>query len=519
MKQALLTLFAVMAIHSSFSQTTWSGEAAQVFYDNCTVCHNPDGIGPNSYMTYTGASAYGASIQNYVLNNIMPPWTADTAYQHFSQERVLTQAERDILLNWISDGLLPGDLAQAPPPPVYTGEQILPGLPDLVVEAPNYMSKANFADDYVCFAIPSGLTAGRKLKAMEVIPGNRQTVHHCLVYYDNGGWSTTDTSGNCAGPVTATLIGGYTPGSTPIIFPSTQDFSAGMQLGANTEIVLAMHYPVGSYGTWDQTKVNFYFYDEPVANFREVLCDPIVDDWTTSFVIDADQFDSLTVSETPTPADGTFLSVFPHLHLLGYSIKTWGVTPTNDTINFCNIPLWDFDWQDFYWFEYMKYVPTGTVFWGKAVWDNTVNNPHNPNSPPDDVQFGLNTTDEMFLVYFHYMAYQAGDENINIDSLTTEYLSLNAEVDNGSLLNAYPNPFKNSTTISYFLDNSSYVSIYVYDVHGRVVKKVVSEQQYTGQQSVEWDGSNGNGEDVGPGLYFYSVMINGQNYSGKLIKR
>jgi hypothetical protein len=517
MRKTLLGLLFLGTTITATSQTTWSDDAAQVIYDNCTVCHHDGGIGPSPLMTYAQASSYGAVIQNYVTNNIMPPWMADTSYSHFAQERVLTQNERDIILDWVADGLLPGDLQQAPPPPVYTANQMLPGAPDLTITAPNYMSKANFVDDYVCFSMNTNLTSGKKVKAIEVIPGNSEIVHHCLVYSSTSGLNQTDTAGNCAGPLFGTLMGGYTPGATPIIFPSSVDFSAGMQLAAGSQVILGMHYPAGSYGEWDQTKVNFYFYDEPVANFREVFCDPIIEDW--NFTIPAGQFDTLTVSYGPITSDMTVLSVFPHMHLLGHYIESWAITPSNDTLKFCKIPLWDFDWQDFYWFEYLRYVPVGSTVWGKAVWNNTVTNPHNPNNPPQPVTAGFNTTDEMFQIYHHYMAYQAGDENVNIDSLTTEFLSTVEIGQPYSDMKVYPNPFIDFTEISYQLKEPAFVSIYIYDIQGAVVKKLLRENQQMGPQNIIWNGTNTAGETVGSGIYFYSIMINGQHYSGKVLKQ
>ena len=520
MKKLLLLSLSAFAATFSFSQTKWHEDAAEVFCNNCTECHNSNGIGPNSLMTYAEAVNYGPLIESYVENNVMPPWTADSSFQHYAQERLLSQAERDVILNWISDGMLEGDIAQAPPTPVYNGAQLLSGVPDLVVTAPNYMSKATAgSDDYVCFAIPSGLTENRKVKAIEVIPGNRQIVHHCLVYSDDTGWAATDTSGDCAGPVTSELMGGYTPGATPTIFPSTAAFASGMELTAGCEIVLAMHYPAGSYGEFDQTKVNFYFYEEPVANFRPVACESIISDW--SFSIPAATFDSVEVVDNSVTADITMLSVFPHMHLLGDYIESYGVTPSNDTLNFAKIPQWDFDWQDFYWFEYMQKIPANTTIHGKGIYNNTVTNPHNPNNPPQTVSAGLNTSDEMFLIYFHFMLYQNGDEFISVDSLTNEFLS-----DGGllakehSFIQTYPNPFDHTTTILYSLEQSATVSLYIYDMQGRVVNKLLDrENQPAGTSQVDWNGTNLQGGEVPSGVYFYSIMIDGVPFSGKVVKK
>jgi hypothetical protein len=77
-----------------------------------------------------------------------------------------------------------------------------------------------------------------------------------------------------------------------------------------------------------------------------------------------------------------------------------------------DIPKWDFDWQLAYHFRSPVHLPFGTRVYADAVYDNTANNIHNPNSPPKNVAAGEATTDEMFLIFFSYLTYQAGDQNI-----------------------------------------------------------------------------------------------------------
>ena len=517
MKFYLLCIFFISTQLSA--QITWADDAAEVIYNNCTSCHNPNGIGPVSYMTYNDAYANAPNIQAYVMSNIMPPWTADSSFQHYSQERILTQAERDIIINWVADGSLPGDLNQAPPPPVYNGNQQLNGIPDLVIEAPLYMSKAtNNSDDYVCFAIPTGLLNDRKVKAFEVLPGNYETVHHCLVYSDATATSVTDTiGGNCGGPSNGDLMGGYTPGATPVIFPATANFASGMILEAGSNIILAMHYPEGSYGTFDQTTVNFYFYDDPTPNFREIKANPILQNWT--FSIAPNTIDTVEANFNGVINNFTLLSVFPHMHLVGKSIESYATTLSNDTIPFIRIPHWDFEWQDFYWFEYMKKLPFGSQVYGRGIYDNTVNNIHNPNSPPQTITAGLNTSDEMFLVYFHYMIYEQGDEFINVDSLTTLFLNTNNYKSTQSELEVYPNPFSEKTSINFNLQESEYVNVYIYDLQGKLVSKVWKGALEAGSHSIQWNGTTEGGSYVNDGLYFFSISIGHNNYNGRILKQ
>ena len=62
-------------------------------------------------------------------------------------------------------------------------------------------------------------------------------------------------------------------------------------------------------------------------------------------------------------------------------------------------------------------IPSATKIVGTATYDNTAGNPHNPNTSPQTICVGLNTTDEMFVIYYLYTLYQNGDENLNLDSL------------------------------------------------------------------------------------------------------
>jgi len=504
------------------AQTTWSEEAAQVFYDKCAQCHNPGGVAPFALIEYEDAYEYRALIQTYVTYNLMPPWTPDPSFQHYFGERILSEYERETILNWALDGALEGDPTLTPPPPVFSSEQILPGTPDLVVEMPEYMSKAtDTKDDYICISLPTSFIGDRKIKAVEVIPGNRSIVHHCLVYVDPMGTYPTDsTDGDCGGPSSPDqpLIMGYTPGSSPAVFPATEDFSTGMMLPEGSNIVFAMHYPHGSYGEYDQTKVNFYFYDEPVDNFREIFAAPVISNW--EFELPPDEITEVTAAFSDIPVDITALSVFPHMHLLGNSIESFGLTTDGDTIPFIRIPHWDFDWQDFYFFEFFQKIPAGTDLIANGTYDNTATNPHNPSDPPVTVVPGFNTTDEMFLVYFHLMAYQDGDEFINLDSLNSVFLSNQENILPDQVgISVYPNPFDKSTMIEYNLLESSFVTIFIYDMSGKVVNRLFRGEQEQGTQQVVWNGTSIEGNQASSGLYNYSMLINGVHQSGRIIKQ
>ena len=70
----------------------------------------------------------------------------------------------------------------------------------------------------------------------------------------------------------------------------------------------------------------------------------------------------------------------------------------------------------------------------------------------------------------------------------------------------YPNPFNPTTTIEYSLPLRCDVELCIYNILGQKVKTLVSESQSAGEHTVEWDGTNGRGQHVSSGVYFYRLQ-------------
>jgi hypothetical protein len=321
----------------------------------------------------------------------------------------MAQADIDALTNWAANGAPEGDPADAPHLPIYaSGSQL--GAPDLTLTIPSYTVSSN-SDEYRNFELSSGLAQAVFANAVEVVPGNSEIVHHVLVFSDSTNNPISPTSMGGTGSAASELIYGYTPGAQPYYTPG----GTGFRLPANTRIILQVHYAPGSAGQSDATTVNFKTDATPQ---REVKVDAILNHGNMTngpLFIPANQVETFNQQFT-IPGNFTLLYTFPHTHLLGRSIRSWGNLPiTGDTIRLIDIPAWDFHWQDNFVFQNAIPVPIGTVLKSEAVYDNTVNNPENPSSPPQNVSAGEGTFDEMMLVFFAYMDYQTGDEFLIVD--------------------------------------------------------------------------------------------------------
>lgn len=506
-------LFLMILITSSLGAQTFSSNIAEIFYNRCTSCHRTGGIAPFNIVSYQDVQNHVGGIYDAIAQDRMPPWPPDNNYSQLLHSRALNAQEKSTLLDWLNNGMPEGNSNETPPPPVYPVGSILGGG-DLTLQIPTYTSAATAqSDNYVCISVPSGLTTSKKIRAIEIVPGNPAIVHHCLMYIDITGNYQTNTNGTCTGPTGQNykLAAGYAPGATPMVFPNSAELKLGLTIPAGSNMVFALHYPSGSGGQQDSTKVILHFYPDDVTGIREIQANPVLENW--QFSLPPNQFTTVNAQQN-IPTAVSMLSIFPHMHLIGKSIKAYGLHQ-GDTIKLINIPKWDFHWQGFYVFKNMKKIPGSTSLRGQGIYDNTATNIHNPHNPPITVSPGLNTTDEMFIFYAHYLPYVEGDELHDLEQMTS--LSLDEFMHHWSSdIKIHPNPFSNHVNID--LSQVSFqkgLSIAIYDTQGKMIKRL----NHQNETQLIWDGTNQLSEQTNPGMYYVSILIDGkQNISKPIIR-
>ncbi len=82
----------------------------------CQNCHRPGEAAPFSMLTYKDARPWAKAMKEAVLTKKMPPWFADPAFGHFSNDRRLAPEEVNTLVSWVDQGALEGDPKDAPQP-------------------------------------------------------------------------------------------------------------------------------------------------------------------------------------------------------------------------------------------------------------------------------------------------------------------------------------------------------------------------------------------------------------------
>ncbi len=408
LKPGILALLACVCAVSAAAQApppTFSNEVVRIFQQNCQTCHHPGDIAPFSLMDYPSARPYALSIKAAVQTGEMPPWKPVPGHGQFRDTRRLTPEQIDTIVRWADAGAPEGNPAQLPPPLTFPDGWTL-GQPDLVLRM-NEFTVPGGSDLYRCFSIPVNLTAGRYVSAIDIRPGNRSVVHHVLAFGDSNGLSAgldamqPGEGYTCFGGPGFTpdddFFAGWAPGMRAMVF----DPGTGLRLRANSRVAIQVHYHPRGDGARDATQIGIYFSRTPVDKIVRVL--PLVN---TTFVLPAGAPRTRVTASFTIPPLSLFNShivgIAPHMHLLGREMKVEARSSSEVLTPLIYINDWDFEWQSVYFYRQPIPLPGGSTVSFEAFYDNSADNPRNPNSPPKDVRWGEETTDEMALVFFLY---------------------------------------------------------------------------------------------------------------------
>jgi hypothetical protein len=502
-------------------QPTWAEDIAPILYQHCVSCHRVDGVGGFTLETWTDAKNAADGMLESIESRYMPPWRADPAYRHFKDENYLSDSEIASIAAWVNGDRLPGDLSQAPPLPNFQNGSQLSAV-DLVLETPSYTLAQN-TDEYRAFAIPINLGSVKYFNEIEILPGNDAIIHHIVLYVDPTdealqkdladpapGFQTNGSVGSIT--QNAQLIGEWTPGGTPIKLPP----QFGYKIPPNGFFIMELHLAPGHQGeTEEGSQINLKLTNHtPIRElYYSVLsyADPIFGLVNPPFKIPANTTHKL-ISELKVSSYSSLpVSVFsltPHAHVFGKSFKAYAYRLGQaDTIPLINVPKWDFFWQSTYTLQKPIKLTTAHRCRAEVVYDNTVNNPHNPNSPPKDVFWGENTSDEMLYLFATLALYQTGDENIVLDSmLLVEAPVVQVEDD---VLQVMPNPIGDVLELRAKTALQGTSDLMLIDLNGRILRQWREQDLQRSRTSVR---------DIPAGTYMLRLEHEGKSRTYKVIK-
>ncbi len=397
--QILWAIFVAGAAPEASQVPTFTKDVAPILWRNCADCHRPGEVGPFSLLEYEDAAKRAEFLASVTASRTMPPWKAEPNFGRFHDERRLTDAQIDLLRRWAEAGAPRGDAADLPERPTFVeGWQL--GKPDLVLEMPTeFAIPADGPDIYQCFVIPIPIDGHRTVAAAEFRPGNRRVAHHAILYLDANGAARRRDEQDPAlgyrsfggpGVLPTGGLGGWAPGAVAKLLPD----GTGKFLRKGSDLVLQMHYHPSGKPETERSSVGIYFTKRPVTTFVGGLA-------IMNHRLDippGEKHYRVTAQSEALPVDVNLLGLGPHMHLLGREIKVTGHKPSGEIVPLIWVKDWDFNWQGSYGFLEPVRLPKGSVIRVEAEYDNSPDNPHNPNSPPRRVTWGEQTTDEMCLV-------------------------------------------------------------------------------------------------------------------------
>ena len=381
----------------SVATPTWSTDVAPILYKHCVPCHRPGEVGPFSLISYNDSKKRSRFINELVATNRMPPWKPELGHASFKDEMRLSDKEKETLALWVAGGAPEGDTKDLPVlPPKANGWKL--GNPDLVITLPKpFDIPAEGKDIYQCFVIPLNLLKDEGVVAVDFQPGNKKVVHHAIMFLDHNGQARrkadpkTGSYASVGGPgyIPTGSIGAWAPGARPAFLPE----GTARFLKKGSDLVLQIHYHPSGKPETDQSKVGIYFAKKTPEHFVGAVALR-----SRALVIPAgDSKYTVETKTPPLPVDATALGIFPHMHYIGKEIKVDAKLPDGREIPLIWIRDWDFNWQGAYTYKEPIELPKGTVLKLRATYDNSSANPRNPSTPPKEVTWGEQTTDEMCL--------------------------------------------------------------------------------------------------------------------------
>jgi peroxiredoxin len=367
---------------------TFTKQVARILQKNCQGCHRPGQVGPMALLSYDDARDWSETIREVLQDGRMPPWYADPRYGKFRNDRRLPPEDRDLLLQWLDQGCPKGDDRDLPPPRDFVRGWTI-ARPDVVVSMEEEFAVPATAPrgvPYKYFTVDPHFAEDRWVVEAEAKAGAPEVVHHIIVFVlAPGKRFNPDSPGN-------TVLCGSAPGDTALHLPA----GTAKRIPAGSKLIFQMHYTPNGRACKDRSSVGLVFAkEEPRYETRTV---PVLN---PAFRIPPGADNYEVESRRAFKEDALVLGFMPHMHLRGKDFRYEVVYPDGKKETLLSVPRFNFGWQNNYQLADPLAVPKGTIMHCVAHFDNSANNPNNPD-PTRAVTWGDQTWEEMMIGWMEY---------------------------------------------------------------------------------------------------------------------
>ena len=383
----------------SKSSVTFNRDIAPILFHSCAMCHRPGEAAPFSLLTYSDAKKHARQIADATRSRAMPPWLPEPQDLKFSEELRLADAEIVLIQHWVEQGAIEGDPSDLPPAPKFVeGWQL--GKPDLILNATKPLTlPPQGTDTYWNFIFPVPIEQTRWVKAVEIRPGDKRYVHHANILVDREESLRSreaQPGAGFAGMEIRLESQTFDPDShllfwKPGTLPHTEPEGMALRLDKGTDLVLNTHLQPSGKPEVIQPSIGLYFTPQPATRLPMLL--QLEND--VKLDIPSGQKDFLVTDRFTLPLTVDLLAIYPHAHYLGKDIQAFAVLPDGTKTKLIHIPQWNLNWQAVYRYSKPVRLPKGTTVNLRYTYDNSDQNPMNPNHPPARVVAGNRSTDEM----------------------------------------------------------------------------------------------------------------------------
>jgi hypothetical protein len=382
LQESCTVSFPEQELQSTHSSISYTDTIAPLLIEKCLACHRPGGIGPWVMSDHNMVLGFSLMMREVLRTQRMPPWHADPHHGRFKNDRSLSIEEKQTLVHWIEAGAPRGEGVDPLANFVHDWPEWELGTPDVVIDIPAQMVPASGVVDYQYPTVTNPLDHDVWVRAADILPGDRAALHHVITTFRPPGQGSGRSrfGGRGSGG-----LGGYVPGSTGSVYPA----NTGRLLPARSTIRLQMHYTPYGRETTDQSQLGIYLHEEPplhrlggrtLINFR--------------FRIPPHTKAHTAKAEHVFKNDVLVYSLLPHSHYRGKASNFVAFYPNGEEEILLSVPNYDFNWQTTYRLETPKILPAGTRLVHSTTWDNSSQNPANPD-PNKEVRWGQQSWAEM----------------------------------------------------------------------------------------------------------------------------
>jgi len=332
----------------------------------------------------------------------MPPWKSEPGYGEFVGHKNLTDAEIDLLQRWAASGAPEGDPKDLPPAPAWTAGWQLGQPDDIVSLGKPFVVPADGPNFSRTFIMPVSNPTVRYVKGLEFRPGNPAAVHHANIRVTTV--RAIDGSINRSrGPSKLAFEAvypdghflGWTPGQVAPLLPK----GLAWRLEAGADLVVEIHFVPTGKPESVQPSIGLFYTDEPPERTPTMLRLG-----KQNIDIPAGQSDYVTTDSFVLPVDVEVLAVQPHAHYRAHEVVGTAALPDGTSRPLIYIKDWDFLWQHVYRYVTPLSLPKGTTLSMRITYDNSADNPRNPQLPPVRVHWGQQSTEEMGDIWVQLLA-------------------------------------------------------------------------------------------------------------------